>query len=131
MGDDANQQLYVADLSATGTGAVIQVDPNTGQQSLLAQGGFVNGPIALTFIDGRLFVADQGDGLGSVHNLVRVDPASGQQTLITSAAGFITPTGIAPAVAGNVFITDEPGGIFGTQPGAVWFVNVRSGVQSL
>jgi sugar lactone lactonase YvrE len=129
--EDSNQQLYVADLKAFGTGAVLQVDPNTGQQSVLAQGGFINGPMALTFINGSLFVADQGDGLGSVQNLVRIDPTSGQQTLITSSAGFITPTGIAPAVAGNVFITDEPGGIFGTQPGAVWFVNVHTGVQSL
>jgi len=129
--EGSNQQLYVADLKAFGSGAIFQVDPNSGQQTVIAAGGLINGPIALTFINGSLFVANQGDGLGSVQSLVQIDPTSGQQTLITSSAGFITPTGIAPAVAGNVFITDEPGGIFGTQPGALWFVNVRSGVQSL
>ena len=35
MAEDANQQLYVADLNATGTGAVIQVDPITGAQTVV------------------------------------------------------------------------------------------------
>ena len=43
----ANGQLYVADYSASGKGAIIAVDPNSGQQSLVASGGNINGPVGV------------------------------------------------------------------------------------
>src|SRR5262249_25276085 len=77
-----DQQLYVSDLNAFGTGAVIRVDPNTGQESLVATGGLINGPSALAFVNGFLYVADQGNGFGGTQNIVKVNPNTGQQTLV-------------------------------------------------
>src|SRR5207248_7084071 len=51
--------LYVTDLVAFGTGAVIRVNPNTGEQSLIAKGApYINGPNVLTFVNGSLYVAN-------------------------------------------------------------------------
>src|SRR5262249_38330863 len=54
-----NQQLYVADLTAFGSGAIIRVDANTGQQSIVTRRGFINGPNALVFMNGFLYVANE------------------------------------------------------------------------
>src|SRR5262249_10259275 len=99
----ANGQLYVSDLTAFGTGAVFRVDPNHGPQSFVSKGGFLNGPNVLTFVNGFLYVADEGDASGTIHNLVKVDPTTGQQTLLTtgSGGGFSVPTGMAPAPGHN------------------------------
>src|SRR5438105_1038998 len=79
IAEGADGMLYVTDLGqidATGnsvpnTGAVIKVDPNSpnGQnQSVLVPG--VNGPNAITFVNGLLYVANLGDSSGLVHNII-------------------------------------------------------------
>jgi hypothetical protein len=125
-----SQQLYVADLQTFGTGAIIQVDPNSGQQTLLSGGGLIFGPIALTFQNGNLYVVDQGDGSGFVHDLVQVDLVTGAQTVITTGGGFLTPTGIAPAPGNNVYVSDAPGGFFSFVPGGIWQVDLATGQQT-
>jgi hypothetical protein len=75
-------QLYVTDLQSFGTGAIIRVDTNN-QQHLVTRGGLLNGPNALAYINGFLYVGNTGDGSGSVHSIVRVDPNTGAQTLIS------------------------------------------------
>jgi hypothetical protein len=128
-----NGQLYITDLTAFGTGAVFRVDPNTGQQSVLAKGAFLNGPNVAAFVNGFLYVADEGDGSGTIHNIVRIDPATGEQTLLTTGGGggFTVPTGMAVAPGQNVYVTDEPGNAQGSNPGGVWEVNLDSGQQTL
>ncbi len=151
-----NGQLYVSDLTAidpaTGkqTGAVIQVDPNTGNQSLLATGRYIDGPNGLAFSNGYLYVADVGNSSGVIHNIVEIDPSSGSQRLVTSgedsiaidrspapqrrstsAGGFSVPVGIAPAPGNNVYVGDEPGNVQGSDPGKVWLVNLDTGQQTL
>ena len=129
-----NQELYVTDLQAFGTGAIIGVDPNTGQQRLLARGGFINGPNCLTFVDGFLYVADEGDASGAIHTIVRIDPITGQQRLVTDGSSgphFTVPTGMAPAPGNNIYLADEPGNVQGTDPGKVWEINLDTGVQTL
>src|SRR5438105_4450632 len=79
IAEAADQQLFVSDLTALGTGAVIRVDPNTGQQSVVTSGGYINGPNALVFLNGFIYVANEGDGSGNVHNLVRIDPRTGAE----------------------------------------------------
>jgi hypothetical protein len=124
-------QIYVADLQALGTGAIIRVDPNTGHQTVVARGGILNGPNVLTFVNGNLYVADEADGSGSVHNIVQINPNTGQQRLITSGGGFTVPTGMVPAPGNNLYVADEPGGYDGAQPGGVWEVNLITGQQTL
>ncbi|HLJ93924.1 MAG TPA: hypothetical protein VKU02_12120, partial [Gemmataceae bacterium] len=128
-----NQQLYVTDLQAFGTGAILAVDPNSGAQRLVAKGGFINGPNVLVFMNGYLYVADEGDASGTVHNIVRIDPNTGQQTLVTdgSSGGFIVPVGMAPAPGNNIYVADEPGNVQGTDPGKIWLVNLNTGQQTI
>jgi S-adenosylmethionine/arginine decarboxylase-like enzyme len=128
-----NQQLYVTDLTAFGTGAILQVDPNTGQQTVVAKGGFLNGPNVLAFINGFLYVADEGDATGVIHNIVRIDPNTGQQSLVTdgSSGGFSIPVGMRPAPGNHIYVADEPGNVQGTDPGKIWLINLDTGVQTL
>jgi hypothetical protein len=129
-----NGQLYVTDLQAFGTGAIIRVDPNTGQQFLVTQGQLINGPNALAWVNGLLYVANEGDASGQVHTLVQVDPNSGAQTLITDGSGgpgFTVPTGMAAGPGNTVYVSDEPGGYNGPVPGGVWQVDLSTGQQTL
>src|SRR5438128_6108598 len=64
-----NQQLFVVDLEAFGTGAIIGVDSNTGAQRLVAKGGFINGPNAILYRNGFLYVMNLGDSSGAIHNV--------------------------------------------------------------
>jgi hypothetical protein len=126
-----HQQLYITDLTAFGTGAIFQIDPNTGQASVLATGGLLNGPKVLAFLNGSLYIANAGDGTGSVHTLVKINPATGQQSLVTSGGGFTVPTGMVPAPGNNVYVTDEPGGYQSPEAGMLWEVNLDTGQQTL
>jgi hypothetical protein len=128
-----NGQLYISDLTAFGTGAIFRVDPDGGQQFLVAKGGFLNGPDVLVFLNGFLYVADEGDASGTVHNVVKVDPNTGQQTLVSTGSdgGFSVPTGMAPGPGDTVYVTDEPGNFTGTDPGKIWLVNLDTGQQTV
>jgi hypothetical protein len=118
-------QVYVSDLHAFGTGAVISVDPNTGQQRLLARGGYLNGPMVLAVVDGYLYVGNEGDGSGAIHNIVQIDPSTGKQRLITEGGGFTILGGMVPAPGNNLYVADD------SAPGAIWEVNLDTGKQTL
>ena len=66
--------LYVADLTAFDTGAVIRIDPSDGSQTLLATGGYLYAPNSITFVNGYIYVADTGDSSSYTHDIVRIDP---------------------------------------------------------
>jgi hypothetical protein len=134
IAEGPDQQLYVTDLRAFGTGAIIRIDPNSGQQSVVAEGGALNGPNAIAFVNGSLYVADTGDGSGSVHNIVRIDPNSGAQTVVvpdSATGGFTMPVGMVPAGEDSVYLADEPGGFSGSNTGQLWKVNLDTGAQTL
>jgi hypothetical protein len=121
-----NQQLYVADYSASQTGAIIQVDPATGHQSLLAKGGNINGPDALAVVNGFLYIADTGGISGTVPNLVEINLSTGQQRLVSSGGNFSTPVGLAAAPNNSLYWADET-----TLGGAIIVVNLQTGVQTV
>jgi hypothetical protein len=153
--------LYVTDLEAFPSiekdenglplvmGAVIAIDPNTGQQKVVARGtvmgadgqnhpdptSYINGPNTLVFMNGYLYVADEGDASGTIHNIVQIDPSTGTQRLITdgSGGGFSVPVGlVAPSGAADfLYVADEPGNVQGTGPGAIWQVNLTTGQQTI
>ena len=128
-----NGQLYITDLQAFGTGAIIRVDPNTGQQFLVTKGQWINGPNALAWVNGYLYVANEADASGTVHTLIQVDPNTGAQTLISdgSGGGFTVPTGMAAGPDNSVYVSDEPGGFGGSEAGGVWQINLSTGQQTL
>jgi hypothetical protein len=126
-----SHQLYVADYLAASpsgaTGAIIGVDPNTGAQKVVATGGSINGPDALEYLDGHIYVSDVGDFSGSFNNIVEVTPSNGRQRVVTSGGSLQTPVALAPAPGNNIYVGDYSA--FGT--GAVFEVNLHTGAQTL
>src|SRR5439155_5651668 len=118
-----NGKLYVADYSASGKGAIIGVDPSSGQQSLVASGGNINGPTGLAIINGLLYVANAG----GVPNLVEINLGTGQQRLVSSGGDFSAPVAVAAAPNNSIYWAGEYA--FGGT-GAIFSVDLQSGVQS-
>jgi hypothetical protein len=120
--DTSGHNLYVSDFKATGKGAVIDVDPSTGNQSVVASGGSINGPNAILFMNGHIYVADDG-----TPNIVEITPANGKQNVITTGGNLKMPVGLAPAPGNNIYVLDETA--FGT--GAIFEVDLHSGAQTV
>lgn len=71
-------------------GQIVRVDPISGAQTLIASGGLLGSPGDIDFFDGYLYVASQFNGL------VRVDPTTGAQFVVTTPSGGLGPfTGVA------------------------------------
>src|SRR5262249_4664038 len=109
----ADHTLYVVDYSAMGTGAVIAVDPNTGQESRVYSGGNINGPNGLAIVDGSLYVMNVG---GSAPTLVKIDIATGVQSLVPINGTVTAPVGLVPTpsgdVRGDLYLADQgPDGV--------------------
>lgn len=125
--------LYVTDYAAfpgTGSdigGAVFRVDANTGHQSLVAKGGFINGPSALAVINHMIYISDVGDDTGTFNNIVEINPSNGHQRLISSGGNFSSPLAIAPAPGNNIYVSDIRA--FGT--GAIFEVSLSDGHQTV
>src|SRR6266404_3110607 len=89
------------------------------------QSSFPTGPIALVYLNGYLYVANESDSSGTIHSLVRVNPSTGEQRLITDGSdgvGFSVPTGMVLGQGNNVYVADEPGNVAGSDPGKIWQV---------
>jgi hypothetical protein len=107
--------LYVVDMGAfaQGTnpaadGRVIRVDPATGTQSLVSQGGELVDPAGITVApDGTLFVVENvGVGPAQDPAVIRIDPATGAQSVLTRGGNLCYPFGIAREPSGNLIVTD-------------------------
>jgi sugar lactone lactonase YvrE len=128
----ASGDLFVVDQAAFGTGAVFRVDPGTGAQTLISSGGNFASPYNLALeADGSILVADPnafgpgcGPGTGAI---VRVNPTSGAQTIVSSGGNFACPGGVAVAPSGEIFVVNG-GGAFG---GRVVRVDPTNGAQTL
>ena len=212
-------QLYVTDLQAFGNGAIYSVSPS-GTATPIARGTSINGPNALVYMNGYLYVANEGDASGRVDDILQVDPSTGMQlgiisngdngqstgtntattlndtstldlsnltpggsttpdprkpwtsnewagwsvkilggtgagqfrTITSNTAtqltisspwsttpdssstyeiGFSVPTGMAPGPNNTIYVADEPGNFKSTDLGAIWQVNLTTGVQTL
>ena len=135
--------LAVADPNAFGgTGGLIRVDPGTGQESPLSSnqgslGGFFADPTGVAVDSfGRLIVADSNAGGGS-GAVIRVDPASGQQTLLSSNAVsstdlFTRPVGVTIERNGTILVADaDSPAPTSASKGAIIAVDPSSGQQKL
>jgi Ca2+-binding RTX toxin-like protein len=130
--------IVVADPNAFGgNGGLIDVNPDTGAQTALSNDtisaqNLFNDPTGVAFDpDGSIIVADP-NGFGGTGGLIRVDPASGQQTPLSnnaiSAHGlFADPVGIAVAHSGLLLVSDS--NAYGS--GAVIAVDPSTGEQTL
>jgi sugar lactone lactonase YvrE len=86
-----------------GAGAVIAVDPGSGEQTTLSQGGLFVDPSNVAFLaDGRLVVSDTAAFGGG--GLIAVDPTSRQQAKIAASTVFKSPSGMAIDATGQIFV---------------------------
>jgi uncharacterized repeat protein (TIGR01451 family) len=103
--------VYVVDNTccANGWGAIIRVDPVSGAQTILADAvtppastNYLLSPWGITVArDGTIYVSDL------LHGIIRVNPTTGQQTLISQGQLLNNPMGIAATADGNVFVADS------------------------
>ena len=126
----ADGSLIIADRDAR---TIVRVNPTTGDRTVISSGGLFVSPVSVAIdrATGMLVVADQdafgapGSGPGAV---IRVDPATGAQTAVSSAGLFFNPRGIAIDAAGRYIVSDG-GDSLG--PGQVIRVDSVSGSQTL
>ena len=133
----------VADPNAfDGTGGVIRVDPTSGQESALSSnqlpaGSFFVDPVGVVLGSfGQLLVSDSNAAGGS-GAVIGVDPATGQQSLISSNDRsptdlFARPVGITIERSGTILVADpdSPAPSSGGS-GALIAVDPSTGLQKL
>ncbi|MBI2906994.1 MAG: hypothetical protein HYX92_05000, partial [Chloroflexi bacterium] len=114
-----------------GSGRVLKVDANTGAQTVIASGGYLDYAHAVALdAAGRIIVLQRSDSYNkptSKGSIVRIDPATGAQSLVSSGGSFANPQGLAIDSAGNYIVAD--GEASGT--GALIRVDPISGDQSI
>ena len=114
-----------------GDGGVIAVDPVSGRQTALSQGGnFVDPAGVALAADGTILVSDMA-AFGGTGGLIRVDPGSGHQTKVVSSSEFLRPLGLAVEASGQVVVayTERPPPP--PNPGIVMRVNPANGEHHL
>jgi hypothetical protein len=127
--------VYIADLLAFRTGAIIRLDLDTGSQTAVAIGGLINGPEGVLCQNNALYVINVGNSSGQIHTLVRIDLASGQQSLVTdgmTSGGFLIAAGIAAGPGNTVYVGEKPANIAGgSDTGRLWQINTLTGQQTV
>jgi hypothetical protein len=137
--------IIIADQDAFGgfDGGIIRVDPLTGRQTAvssneISSADLFQDPMNLAFDSrGRILVVelDGGGDLSGDGGVIRVDPATGQQTAVsntainTGADLFDEPTGIAVERGGRILVADDNSQGLG-DTGALIAVNPSSGQQT-
>jgi sugar lactone lactonase YvrE len=103
-------------------GGVIRVDPVTGGQTTVSSGGSFADPFGIAVeADGDILVADVFAGFGTpffTGGLIRVDPATGAQTTLSSFAtgdNLSNPSAVAVEADGNI-IAAASGGLHRVDP---------------
>ncbi len=123
---DFGGDIIVAD---DNTDAVIRVDPVTGEQTLISQGGFFKDPENVVIdSDGNILVADgRAADRGAI---IKVDPVTGDQTILSSNAISTKnlfdrgPEDLVLDSNGDIIVLDDG-------DGAVIRVNPLNGEQEL
>jgi DNA-binding beta-propeller fold protein YncE len=124
--------VYAANRFVDGA-VIVRTDPATGSLVEISR----NGPQGTLFqrpydlaveADGSLLVADMGQPNVKDGALIRVDPTTGRQTLVSSGDAFFDPAGIAIGPGGVVYVLDT---LAGNNSGAVIRVNPATGAQQI
>jgi len=131
----ANGDIIVSDPLGLGVGAIFRINPISGAQTTISSGGFFTtgggGPRGLALDgNGDILVADPNAlgggcpvGCGAI---IKVDPVTGAQTVVSSGGMFVNPWGLAIEANGDIVVADE------TAFGATLFrVDPVTGSQSI
>jgi DNA-binding beta-propeller fold protein YncE len=124
--------VYTANSFATGA-VILRTDPASGSVVEVSR----NGPQGTLFQrpydlavepDGHLVVADIGVPNRKDGAVIRVDPLTGRQSLVSSGGEFFDPAGIAVGPGGQIYVVDNRAP---DNDGAVIRVDPRTGAQTL
>jgi Ca2+-binding RTX toxin-like protein len=88
----------------------------------------MSSPASAAVTPGDIFVADPEAGPGGKGAILRVDRASGEQTVVSSGGRFENPTGVAVSGAGGLVVADADA-LGGT--GAVFRIDPTTGQQQV
>jgi sugar lactone lactonase YvrE len=124
--------VYAANRFVDGA-VIVRTDPATGSLVEISrngpQGNLFQRPYDLAVeADGDLLVVDMGQPNVKDGALIRVDPTTGRQTLVSSGDAFFDPAGVAIGPGGVVYVLDT---LAGNNSGAVIGVNPVTGAQQM
>jgi DNA-binding beta-propeller fold protein YncE len=124
--------VYTANSFSTGA-VILRTEPGSGSLVEISrngpQGNLVQRPYDLAVeSDGKLVVADLGEPNRKDGAVIRVDPLTGLQSLVSSGGEFFDPAGIAVAPDGQIYVVDNRAP---DNDGAVIRVDPRTGAQTL
>jgi sugar lactone lactonase YvrE len=124
--------VYTANSFASGA-VILRTDPASGSLTEVSrnglQGTLFQRPYDLAVErDGNLVVADMGVPNSEDGAVIRVDPLTGRQSLVSSGGEFYDPVGIAVAPDGQLYVVDNKAR---DNAGAVIRVDPLTGAQTL
>lgn len=101
-----------------GTNEVMRIDPLTGEQTVISTDDLIVVPTAITVEKtGNILVSDAsgfvGIGLGP-SRILRIDPDSGQQAIVSSGGLLLDPRDLAVDRNGDILVA-ETDGFFGPE----------------
>jgi DNA-binding beta-propeller fold protein YncE len=113
--------LLIAD---TGAGALLKREAGSHTASVLASGGFLVRPFAVTVApSGDIYVSDAGP----VGAIIRISPTDGSQELVSSGGALVSPVALAVSLAGVIYVADP----FAGGSGAIIAIDPTNGSQSI
>jgi sugar lactone lactonase YvrE len=129
---EAPYVVYTANNSAQGA-VILRSDPAAGSLVEISRNGsqgnlFVRPYDLAVERNGDLLVADLGQPNVKDGAVIRVNPYTGHQSLVSSGGLFFDPAGIAVAPDGSIYVIDN---LFGPTGGIVIRVDPRTGAQQL
>ena len=87
---------------------VLRFDP-TGAPLTGFSGGSLSVPLAVAVAgNGDIYVSDAGVFVGGVSTVIKIDPVTATQTIVTTGGNLNFPVGIALNPSGQIFVTDSP-----------------------
>jgi sugar lactone lactonase YvrE len=129
---EAPYVVYTANNSAQGA-VILRSDPAAGSLVEISRNGsqgnlFVRPYDLAVERNGDLVVADLGQPNVKDGAIIRVNPYTGHQSLVSSGGLFFDPAGIAVAPDGSIYVIDN---LFGPTGGIVIRVDPHTGTQQL
>jgi sugar lactone lactonase YvrE len=124
--------VYTANSFSSGA-VILRTDPASGSLVEISRNGSQGSLFVRPFdlaveADGNLVVADLGRPNVKDGAVIRVDPVTGRQSLVSSGGEFFDPAGIAVAPDGQLYVVDNRAP---DNDGAVIRVDPRTGAQTL
>jgi len=118
---------------------VFRVHPDTGERTLLASGGRMVNPTGLALdAAGQIFVVDGGPVISDWPSqmiydgrIIRIDPATGVQTLVSSGGLLLNPQSLAVGPSGDLYVLNHWGLSNGIGLDQLVRINPTTGVQTL